>query len=376
MPGPKWLRRTRDALAGSPRADRAPTPELALRRAGELEEQGRLLDAIAMLTEGNRPHRDARLERRLIELRHRAFAETPWPSARPEWPAQVDDLYPGALIPEIHAKELTADRLRSAIEHHGSLLVRKLVPPDRVDVLVSDVDRVFENFYGRPEDRVAPTDGAWFEPFQYEPKWKERKFRHDAGGVLAVDSPHAMFDLIETFAMTGIEQVATEYFRERPALLAKKWTLRRVAHDAQASEWHQDGAFMGQNIRSLNVWLSLSHCGDDAPGIDVVGRRLDRIVETGTDGAFLQWTVGRGAVERAAQGTIVRPIFEPGDALLFDHMNLHCTAVDAHMTRDRYAIESWFFAPSTYGAMTDTSDGRDERIPADQIPLVYSCAPE
>jgi hypothetical protein len=107
-----------------------------------------------------------------------------------------------------------------------------------------------------------------------------------------------------------------------------------------------------------------------------VGKRLDRIVETGTDGAFLNWTVGRGAVERAAQGTIVRPIFEPGDALLFDHMNLHCTAVDPGMTRDRYAIESWLFAPSTYAAMTDTSDGRDPRIPADQIPLVYSCAPE
>ena len=53
----------------------------------------------------------------------------------------------------------------------------------------------------------------------------------------------------------------------------------------------------------------------------------------------------------------MRPIFEPGDALLFDERFLHRTAVEPEMTRERYAIESWFFAPSHY--------------PGDQIPLVF-----
>jgi hypothetical protein len=52
-----------------------------------------------------------------------------------------------------------------------------------------------------------------------------------------------------------------------------------------------------------------------------------------------------------------RPVFEPGDVLLFDDLFLHRTAVDPAMTRDRYAIETWFFAPSAY--------------PAGQIPLVF-----
>ena len=368
----KWWRRALKPKSGQ---KGSLTPEQAIGRANDLAKDGRFLDAIALLTSSNRPQRDARIERLLVELRYRAFLEAQWPTTSPDWPDPVDDLFPGELIPEIGAPDLTTERLRSAIACHGSLLVRKLIPQSQVDHLVGDIDRVFDNFYGRPEDRTPPTEDAWFEPFPHEPKWKERKFRHDAGGVLAVDSPRAMFDLIETFEQAGIGAVASEYFRERPALLAKKWTLRRVPHDASPSEWHQDGSFMGQNIRSLNVWLALSHCGDDAPGIDVVGRRLEELVETGTDGAFLEWTVGRGAVERAAQGTIVRPIFEPGDALLFDHMNLHCTAVDPGMTRDRHAIEAWFFAPSTYGAMTDISDGRDPRIPADQIPLVYSTSP-
>ena len=64
---------------------------------------------------------------------------------------------------------------------------------------------------------------------------------------------------------------------------------------------------MGGDIRSLNVWLALSHCGDDAPGLDVVARRLDAVVPTGTDGAWLDWTVGPGMVERVAPGAVVRP---------------------------------------------------------------------
>ena len=51
------------------------------------------------------------------------------------------------------------------------------------------------------------------------------------------------------------------------------------------------------------------------------------------------------------------PIFEPGDALLFDDFFLHQTGVSPGMTQQRYAIETWFFAPSTY--------------PHDQIPILF-----
>jgi hypothetical protein len=54
---------------------------------------------------------------------------------------------------------------------------------------------------------------------------------------------------------------------------------------------------------------------------------------------------------------VLRPAFEPGDALLFDEPFLHRTAVSPGMTRERYAIETWFFAPSVY--------------PGKQIPLVW-----
>jgi hypothetical protein len=114
---------------------------------------------------------------------------------------------------------------------------------------------------------------------------------------------------------------------------------------------------MGTDIRTVNLWLALSHCGDDAPGLDILPRRLNHIVETGTPGAVFDWSASPEMVERAAEGTAVcRPIFEPGDALLFDHMFMHRTAAGPEMTKDRHGVEMWFFAPSLY--------------PDSQIPLV------
>ena len=45
---------------------------------------------------------------------------------------------------------------------------------------------------------------------------------------------------------------------------------------------------------------------------------------------------------------VAAPRFKAGDALLFDQMFLHRTGVRPGMTRERLAIESWFFAGSTF----------------------------
>jgi hypothetical protein len=45
---------------------------------------------------------------------------------------------------------------------------------------------------------------------------------------------------------------------------------------------------------------------------------------------------------------VLRPIFDPGDALLFDERFLHKTAADPSMPRPRFAIENWFFGGSAF----------------------------
>jgi hypothetical protein len=369
----------RDAKAPSPAVDassnrdRPPartSPEQALARADELFEQGAMLEAIELLTEVNRERPDHRLARRLVAMRFDAFQQTEWPAVSPPIPEAADDLFPDTVIPEIGRADLDVEHVRSALLNHGSLIVRGLVDTDGVARLTADIDRALDGYDAWFAGKGLATAAPWFEPFAHEPKKVERKFRRDVGGVLAVDSPPSLCDVIDIFDAAGIRELLTGFFGEQPALLAKKWTLRRVPHDASDSGWHQDGSFMGGDIRSRNVWVALSHCGDDAPGLDVVGCRLPDLVPTGTAGAWLDWNVSPLMVEEVAPGAVVRPIFEPGDALIFDHVNLHRTATDANMTRDRYAIEAWFLAPSTYALMMAGPEV-EGAPPRDQLPMVY-----
>jgi hypothetical protein len=327
-----------------------------------------LLDEIRHLTERNHVQHDRKIERRLVELRYEAFRNASVPHWQPESPEAVEDLFPGELIPEVARADLTVDRARSAISHHGSLLGRGLVSNEQVERLKADIDRAFDAFdadaTGEDTERLA----GWYQPFEHRMITKEDRTRkRSRGSILAVESPPALFDLIETLKDVGVGELAYQYLGEKPAILARKVTLRRMAHNFGGG-WHQDGAFMGSGIRSLNVWLALTHCGDNAPGLDVVGRRFNELLPTG-NGAYAGWGIKPEDAERAGAGLTVRPVFEPGDALIFDHMCLHRTGTDKGMTKGRYAIETWFFAPSTYAAMTtQVAKGYS---PRDQVPLVF-----
>jgi hypothetical protein len=336
-------------------------PTSLLSKADALVAEGRSREVIDLLSTANRRNRNARIEQRLVELRHAAFAHIERSPGLGSWPPVVEDLFP--VIdgpPEVHIADLTPDVLASGVIGRGCLLVRSLVPRPKVAPLVDAIDRSLAAYDARRDGVPVSETAPWFVPFKPGPGYSVgygRQWVRDGGGVWAVDSPRAMFEMIESFEQVGLGQVLTGYLGERPTLSVKKCTLRRVPIDTSA-DWHQDGAFLGSGIRTINVWVSLSHCGDDAPGLDIVPRRLDHIVETGTHGAQFDWSVGPELVERVAGAAgVMRPIFEPGDALLFDDFFLHQTGVSPGMTRERYAIESWFFAPSTY--------------PHDQVPIVF-----
>jgi len=83
--------------------------------------------------------------------------------------------------------------------------------------------------------------------------------------------------------------------------------------------------------------------------MDVVPVRLEEYIEPGGEGTYLTIQISdQAAAEAAGEIGVVRPIFNPGDALLFDHLFLHQTGSDPAMPNPRYAIESWFFGPSAY----------------------------
>jgi hypothetical protein len=184
-----------------------------------------------------------------------------------------------------------------------------------------------------------------FDPPSALPVSSVRPWIRDGGGVLATDAPMLAFEMLELFEAARLRALVGDYLGERPVLSAHKTTLRK-ADPSVSGAWHQDGAFMG-DVRALNLWLSLSRCGDEAPGLDIVPRRLEQVVIE--HGAMLDVELTRQRAHEAAGDVgIVRPIFEPGDALFFDELFLHQTASEPSMPKPRFAIESWFFGGSAF----------------------------
>jgi hypothetical protein len=295
----------------------------------------------------NRTSPDAHVERQMLDLRARLFART----TAGQMSAQIEAVSPAVELPAVLADRLDPAVLRNAIASNGALHVRGFLDARRVETLRFATDAAHTaqeaSHAGQPREVTTP----WFDPFdRLEGGGYTRGFVRGTGGVLAADSPRGLFQLLDTYYQLGVDRLVTEFLGERPALSAEKTTLRKVFPEPGPAGWHQDGQFLGKDIRSLNIWIALSDCGVDSPGLELVARRLDHIVQTGTDGTFLDWVASDAAVEARFSGAIVRPLFAAGDALLFDHLLLHRTHRNGEMTRPRYAIESWFFAPSAYPA--------------------------
>jgi hypothetical protein len=309
-----------------------------------------LLAEIGELNRANRETRDPDAETRLVKLRHaagvRLLESAPGGAGYPE-PAfdQLPDR--NGELAGITPEQLTPELVRAGILRDGCVLVRGVLNRADADRLVEQIHAAFGAREALQAGKAA--DNGYYSEFVPDPRFLGEEGGRDwvagGGGLWVADSPHLMFEMLDSFERAGLTRVINAYLGERPTISVQKCTLRKVDPDA-GHGWHQDGAFMG-DVRALNVWLSLSRCGDEAPGMDIVPRRLDHIVPTGTEGAIFEWSVApQVAAEAAGEAGIVRPIFEPGDVLLFDDLFLHSTAADPSMRKSRLAIESWFFGAS------------------------------
>lgn len=346
----------------------APTPaHRTLVEAERLVADGRVLDALDLLHRANQISRDADLECRLAELRYQAFGHLPAGASRfAEWPVPVHltdaERAEPAQIPQIAPADLTGESLRRAILRHGSAHVPGLLDADRVQWFRDAIEHVLALRNANTRGTPIKQHGSWVCSLplpQPQGQSLARNWVAGDGGILACDSPRVLEAIFSTYESLGLDQVLTDYLGERPVLSANKATLRRARLDGK-TDWHQDGAFLGtqQGIRAINVWITLTDCGTDAPGMDLVPKRFESIQETGTGGSYFDWAVGPQTVATlSADAPVVRPQYRAGDAMFFDDLFLHRTALDETMTRTRHAIESWFFAP------TDYPDG--------QVPLVW-----
>lgn len=322
------------------------------------ESPGSLLGEIEELAAANREDPTLERERALLQLRHRAGValvseDRPAPSSPEQEPPEPD----AEGLAVVEAGELNGGVVRGGINRHGYVLVREMVGRAEAERLAEGVDSAFAA-------RANRTDGGLYEEFSPEGPHSEiagRSWVGLGGGLLAVDSPALMTEVFGLFERIGLKRVIAEFLGEPVTVSAEKCTLRK-ADPGPAGGWHQDGSFMGET-RALNVWVALSDCGVDAPGLDFVPTRIDELLDTGGEGSGVEHLerpdgdeasvktvlIGSRTVEDAAgEHGVVRPSFSAGDVMLFDDRFLHRTGSEPEMSEPRFAIESWFFGASGF----------------------------
>ncbi len=281
-------------------------------------------------------------------------------SEQPPWP---DD----SPLPEVTADEFDVQKLRSAMAASGSLIVRGFLDQTTADAYKTIVDHVLSACDVRPKNCSSHdiSRSLYCNPpnaiTSLMPDAKlsrSRGFHRLSGSAMCIESSSVAEQLLELYEDKGLKSIIGDYLGEEACLSALKWVLRRSKFPINPFSWHQDGAFMGSDINSINMWIPLDTCGgdSDAPGLDVLPVRLREIVNTGTEGAAFTWSVSEGDIgQQYGEQSIISPVFNAGDAFFFDHFYLHRTQFRESFSALRYAIETWFFGNSNF--------------PKNQIPL-------
>lgn len=335
-----------------------------IQSAASLAAGGRFDDAVDLLAEARRRQPDPVIDVALRDLRLAAAAGRPAGAPRAPWPPQVSDPFPGLKdqLPEIDARDLTAEVLGGAIEHHGCLIVRGILDDARVAQGIEFIDRADahrtaaaaagdEGSAVASTDRTAdPADGAWYDPVVTSTPMAtavERSMVGRQGGTWLADSPTATAQILEQLTDVGVVQAIGEHLGERPYISVQKSTLRLSPPDWNYVAWHQDGSFLDPDVRTMNVWVAFTPCGGDlpTPGMEIVPRRFDEILEI--DPAWSKHAIPFELMDEVlAKTPSVIPEFQPGDGMLFDERCVHRTHLPEGLTDPRYALECWFFAPS------------------------------
>jgi hypothetical protein len=134
------------------------------------------------------------------------------------WPRRLPDPFPEADgVVEVAAAGLNSDLVGGAILHHGCILVRGLLPPSTIEQLIDDVDAAFEAYekWVRRAEDGAVDDAIglpWFEPFVLDRRYDTGRIAfsrmiRDHHRVLLADSPPALFDVLEAFDATGVQDI-------------------------------------------------------------------------------------------------------------------------------------------------------------------------
>lgn len=281
-------------------------------------------------------------------------------------------------VPEVAAADLNIDVVTTAIRDKGCLIVRGFFSSHEVNTLRAYVDYAFalhnnDSRLGKylrkrldVSEVLRKTRSDVEEKRKVNPTYSDTlKTGRNLGqpfannrSYLVAQTPIVSERILALYESRGLKALLAQYFGNDPCASIYKWVMRRSPPPDNAHDFHQDGAFMGDAIASLNTWVPLTDCGpgQGAHGLDIVPARLMRSFAKGT--GILDWSITpQAVVDQFGEEAIVSPVFKRGDLFLFDHLLVHRTQSMPTHTEQRYALETWFFD--------------SQNFPKNQIPLKW-----
>ncbi len=289
------------------------------------------IDMMAAILESSEKYarnRPAEIEARLIEgLIKGGKARCERSPRQPMQPPVVTDLFAHTTeLPEIHADQLSRDTLAAGILHHGALLVRQLYNGNQLESL----------------RRTAAS--------------QEEADRQD--NLPLGCSPYTLLELLEIYEDCGLLNTVRSYLNDEAVLFAERAKLRhhRAERDKYAAiPWHQDVNFFGRKSYGINCWAAVTPCGENNPGLSIIPRRIEDRLGWNEDDGIAPLDYGRSLPpetlqQLSSQNPIAHPVLQPGDALLFDEMTVHQTALKRWSLDEQVVTISWFFHASKFPA--------------------------
>jgi hypothetical protein len=151
-----------------------------------------------------------------------------------------------------------------------------------------------------------------------------------------------------------LERMLTPFFHAPATLRWDHSYLRRVEPRVAGTRvpFHQDLNAFG--LMLANVWTPLVNCGIDAPGLEVVARRIREIAPTLTaSNSYPELEIAESVVlERFGADALWAPAMACGDVLVMLGTTIHRTYWIRGVTRQRTSLELRF-GPSANGEATD-----------------------
>ncbi len=139
----------------------------------------------------------------------------------------------------------------------------------------------------------------------------------------------------------AILDIARVYFGREPVPCGIS-NVRRMLPDGRPLHFHQDETILGHRL--LNIWVPLTPCGVDAPGLEVVRGSFESLLETDSipDSPLIadrHYIPEQRVLDRFPSDALYTAAFEPGDAMVFAGSTIHRTHLTPGMSRPRFSVE-------------------------------------